>query len=49
MFWKITTVVLIVVLAVLAFKGNNSSAPTGGTVADNPEPAAAVNFGRLIR
>ncbi len=48
MFWKITTVVLIVVLAVLAFKGNNSSAPTGGTVADNPEPAAAVNFEDLL-
>ena len=48
MFWKVTTVVLIIVLVVLTFKGNNNSAPTGGTVVDNPEPAVAVNFEDLL-
>ncbi len=48
LFWKVSTVVLIALLAVLAFKGNNSSAPTGGTVADDTAPAAVVDFEDLL-
>mgnify|MGYP001559612259 CR=1 FL=1 len=32
LFWKVTTVALIVILAVVAFRGNSGGAPTGGTV-----------------
>jgi len=41
-FWKVTTVVLIVVLAVVAFRGNSGATPTGGAVlpslGDDPAP-----------
>lgn len=41
-FWKVTTVVLIVILAVVAFRGNSGGTPTGGAVlppgADDPTP-----------
>jgi protein-disulfide isomerase len=41
-FWKVTTVVLIVALALFAFKGGNPAAgPSGGTVADAPTPSPA--------
>ena len=46
-FWKITTVALIVILAVVAFRGNSGNGTTGGTafptgaaVGDNPTPSA---------
>lgn len=42
-FWKITTVVLIVILAVFAFRGNfGDSKATGQAVADVPNPRAAA-------
>ena len=47
MFWKVTTIALILLLAVLAFRGKGTD-PTGGTVADNPELAAAVDFEDLL-
>ncbi|MEK6809899.1 MAG: thioredoxin domain-containing protein [Nanoarchaeota archaeon] len=52
-FWKITTVVLIVVLAVVAFRGNSGpgAAPTGGAVlpsaGDNPAPTI-VDMEKLL-
>lgn len=40
LFWKVSTVVLIALLAVLAFKGNSNSGTTGGAVVgDNPSPS----------
>ena len=50
MFWKVTTVVLIVVLAVLAFKGSNGSgaAPTGGTIVNDPSPSVVLDFEELL-
>ncbi len=43
LFWKVTTVALIVILAIVAFRGN-SGTPTGGAVLppgeDNPAPTA---------
>jgi len=39
-FWKITTVVLVVLLAFLVFR-NPAAAPTGGTVGDLPSPSGA--------
>src|SRR3989344_4465459 len=43
-FWKVTTVALIVILAVVAFRGNSGGAPTGGAVlpslgGDDPTPS----------
>src|SRR3989344_5639955 len=44
-FWKVTTVVLIAILAVVAFRGNSGAAPTGGAVlpsmGDDPTPSVA--------
>ena len=47
-FWKITTVALIVILAVVAFRGNSGNGATGGTVfptgaavGDDPTPSVA--------
>ncbi len=49
MFWKVTTVALIVILAVMAFKGNGQGA-TGGTVVDNaaPTPSVKVDMEELL-
>ncbi len=54
-FWKITTVALIVVLAVFAFRNNGESpaAPTGGTVAvgngnGQAPPPAVVDMKKLL-
>ena len=53
-FWKFATVVLIVVLAVFAFRGNVSNlaaAPTGGAVANVPSqnaPAPVVDMKKLV-
>lgn len=54
-FWKITTVVVIALLAFFAFKGGSGGNPTGGTVIDTvgnpgaaPTPPAKVDFKNLI-
>ncbi|MBI2666940.1 DsbA family protein [Candidatus Woesearchaeota archaeon] len=52
-FWKVTTVVLIVLLAVFMWKGNGGSAPAGGAVVADvpgaPAPSAApVDMDALV-
>ncbi len=53
LFWKITTVVLIAVLAVMAFK-NNSTGTTGGAVVPdagavaNPTPSVPIDMKALL-
>ena len=44
MFWKVTTMALIVILAVVAFKGNLENGATGGTVAplEKSDPSPTV-------
>lgn len=54
-FWKVTTVALIVILAVVAFRGNSGNGATGGTVfptgaavgGDDPTPSV-VDMGALL-
>ena len=49
LFWKVSTVVLIALLAVLAFKGNSNGGTTGGAVAgDDPSPSVIVDFEDLV-
>jgi len=53
LFWKVTTVVLIVVLAVMAFKGNSGGGATGGTVVpsfggSDPSPSPSVDMKALL-
>src|SRR3989344_3255746 len=52
-FWKVTTVVLIVILAVVAFRGNSGAAPTGGAVLPSlggadPSPSAPIDMESLL-
>lgn len=48
-FWKIATVILIVLLGIFVLKGNEK-APTGGVVIDEPKdnPAPTVNMKQLV-
>ncbi|MBI2582348.1 DsbA family protein [Candidatus Woesearchaeota archaeon] len=52
LFWKITTVALIVILAVVAFKGSFGGAPTGGAVVPTggaePSPTVDIDMEELL-
>ncbi|MDO8511596.1 MAG: thioredoxin domain-containing protein [Nanoarchaeota archaeon] len=52
-FWKVTTVVLIAILAIVAFRGNSGGTPTGGAVLPSlggadPSPSAPIDMEALL-
>ena len=52
-FWKVTTVVLIAILAIVAFRGSSGGAPTGGAIVPSlggadPTPSAPIDMESLL-